>query len=188
MNATPNGFARRWRALCAAGLGFAIALMSPPATRAAEIVPSIGLTRAADSDEIESNYGLALRGSLMIPLVQSEIGVSYRREEYFGGDLAVKMIPVTASLLLRPVPSLHADAGVGWYHTKYDYRDPLVEDETRQVFGVHLGGGLQVPLAPMAALDLTGRYVFLQDQEAKLVPGTFSPDFWSMSLGVALKL
>ncbi|HET9950881.1 MAG TPA: outer membrane beta-barrel protein [Candidatus Eisenbacteria bacterium] len=160
------------------------------AARAVELVPSYGLTRATDGDQTKSNVGLALRTGLAGPVLQSEIGVSYRSEEYYDGALKVKMIPVTASLLVRPIPSLHADAGVGWYHTNYDYAAsaPALSDETKQQFGVHLGGGLEMPLAPKMALDLTGRYVFMESQESKLIPTTFDPDFWSMSLGLAFKL
>jgi opacity protein-like surface antigen len=165
----------------------AAAVMGARTAHAAEIIPSVGLSRATDGDETKSNVGLALRGDLAGPVLQSEIGVSYRSEQYFDGALKAKMIPVTASLLVRPIPTLHADAGVGWYHTKYDYAAPIA-DETKQQFGVHVGGGLQVPIAPRAALDLTGRYVFMKDQESKLVPTTFDPDFWTMSLGLALKL
>lgn len=181
-------FRRRYVARAAAGLGIAAALWSAPVAGAGEVVPSIGLTRAADSDETKSNLGLALRGNLAGPMVQAELGVSYRKEEYFDGDLAVRTIPVTASVLVRPVPSLHADVGAGWYHAKYEYADALLlADETKQEFGVHLGGGLQVPMTPRAAIDLTGRYVLMRDQESKLVPEKFNPDFWTMSLGLALK-
>jgi hypothetical protein len=48
-----------------------------------------------------------------------------------------------------------------------------------------LGGGFQVPLAPTVALDLGGRYVMLRDQQSHLVPETFDPDFWMLSLGLA---
>lgn len=179
---------RRRAAMCVAGCGIVATLLSGPVSRAGEIVPSIGLTRAVDSDATKSNLGLALRGNLAGPMVQAELGVSYRREEYFDGGLSVRMIPVTASLLVRPVPTLHAGVGAGWYHAKYDYADALLlADETKQQFGVHLGGGLQVPVAPRAALDLTGRYVFMKDQESKLVPQKFNPDFWTMSLGLAFK-
>jgi len=165
----------------------AAAVIGATSAHAAEIVPSIGLTRATDGDETKSNVGLALRGNLAGPVLQSEIGVSYRSEQYFDGALKAKMIPVTASLLVRPIPEVHGDVGVGWYHTKYDYAAPIA-DETKQEFGVHVGGGLEVPIAPRAAFDLTGRYVFMKDQESKLVPETFDPDFWTMSLGLALKL
>jgi hypothetical protein len=178
---------RDWAIGAAIATLIAAALHGTADSRAAEIVPSFGLTRAADGDETKSNLGLALRTDLAGPYLQSEIGVSHRKEEYFGGGLKTRMIPLTASLLLRPVPSLHADAGVGWYHTKYDYENPALEDETDQKFGVHVGGGVQMPLAPKAAIDLTGRYVFMKDQESKLVPATFDPDFWTMSLGLALK-
>jgi len=178
------------RAACGIGIAALLCAASTMQARAAEIIPSVGLTRATDADETKSNVGLALRSSLAGPVLQSEIGISYRSEQRYDGALKVKMIPVTASLLLRPVPTLHADAGVGWYHTKYDYAEgPLApSDETKQQFGVHLGGGLQVPIAPRAAIDLTGRYVFMKDQESKLVPTTFDPDFWTMSLGLAFKL
>jgi hypothetical protein len=164
------------------------ALAMPAVVRATEIVPSIGVTRTVDNDESKSNLGLALRGNVAGPAVQTELAVTYRKDEYFGGGLETKTIPIMASLLLRPVPSLHADVGVGWYHTKYDYASAALEDETKQDFGVHVGGGLQVPIAPKAAIDLTGRYGFMKDQESKLVPETFDPDFWTMSLGLALKL
>lgn len=165
----------------------ALLLTVAPAS-GAEIVPSVGLTRSVDGDQSKSNIGLAVRGSLVPRLLQSELGVSYRREEYYDGGLAVKQWPITASLLVSPVPTLHGDAGVGWYNTTYNYRDPLLQDETKQEFGVHLGGGLKIPVAPGAALDMTGRYVFLQSQESRLVPSKFDPDFWTLSLGLALRL
>lgn len=169
-----------------AAMGLLLATAVPAA--GTEIVPSVGLTRSTDGDQAKSNVGLALRGTLVPRLLQSEIGASYRREEYYDGALAVKQWPVTASLLVTPLPSLHGDAGVGWYHSTYDYRDPLLQDETKQQFGVHVGAGIRMPLAPAAALDLTGRYVFLRNQESRLVPQKFDPDFWTLSLGLAVRL
>lgn len=173
-------------------VGAALLVAGPAvsASRAAELVPSVGLTRSTDSDDTKSNVGLALRGNMAGPVLQSELGVSYRSDAYYGGALKVKQIPVTASLLVFPIPTLHADAGVGWYNTKYDYDAtfPPSADETKQQFGVHLGAGLQFPLAPKVGVDMTGRYVFMKDQESRIVPTTFNPDFWTMSLGLAFKL
>jgi len=166
----------------------ALPLIAPGSVRAAELIPSVGLTRSVDSDEAKSQIGLALRGSVLPGILQSELGVGYRQDQYAGGALEVKQIPVTASLLLTPIPTLHGDAGVGWYNTKLDYQDPLIQDETKQKFGVHVGGGFKIPLAPMAAVDVTGRYVFLQKQESRLVPRTFDPDYWTLSLGLAFRL
>ncbi len=61
-----------------------------------------------------------------------------------------------------------------------------VQDNTTTQFGVHVGGGLRVPIAPAAALDLGGRYVMMRKQESPLVPRRFDPDFWSTSLGLAI--
>lgn len=181
---------RAYRRASAVALAIGLAallVLASSAARAGELVPSIGLTRSADSDETKSYLGLAMRGWLIPPLIQTEIGIAYRSEELFGGSLKEKMIPVTASLLLRPGRILHADGGAGWYHTKLDYENPALSDETTQKFGVHVGGGIQVPLGTTAALDMTGRYVFLEDQESKLVPTKFDPDFWTMTLGLALR-
>jgi len=171
---------------CSLLLGAALILGAGTAS-ALEIIPSYGLTRSVDSDDTESLLGLALRGSLISNVVQTEIGAQYRSESLYGGDLKTKMWPVTASLWFSPVRSLYAGAGVGWYQTTFDYADELnIDDHTEQEFGVHVGGGLRVPIVPQAALDLQGRYVFMQDQESQLVPESFDPDFWSLSLGLAI--
>jgi Outer membrane protein beta-barrel domain len=175
-------------ALLAAALSVApLLLVAAHPARAIEVVPSVGLTRAVDVDQVKSEVGLALRGPLVPGILQTEVGASYRSESRFDGDLKVRQWPITASLWLTPVPALYAGGGVGWYNTSYDYQPPI-EDETRQQFGVHVGGGIKMPLAPAVALDLGGRYVFMHSQESKLVPDRFDPDFWTMSLGLAFGL
>lgn len=167
------------------GLG---AFGSATLARGAEIIPSLGMTRAVDGgDESRLSAGLALRGTIL-PFLKDEIAISYRSESRFDGALTLRSYPVTASLWLSPIPTLYAGGGVGFYNTTFDYDQdivPLVRDETRQEFGVHLGGGLRVPLAPAASVDLQGRYVMMRDQESPLVPERFDPDFWSVNLGLA---
>ena len=167
---------------------FIIALLvGLSAAHATEIVPSIGLTRAADgSGETKTFYDLALRGS-MVPLLKHEIAVGYRSEEYFGGDLKVTMVPVTASLWLAPVPLVYAGAGVGLYASAYNYRDIIIPDTSKQNFGAHLGAGLNFPLAPMVAVDLNSRYVFMGEQATALQQGKLNPNYWSTSAGIAIK-
>ena len=174
----------------AAGIAGLLLLASVSGARATELVPSFGLTRTVDSDQANSNFGLALRGDIAGRVLQTELAASYRSQTYADGAVKTRMIPLTASILVRPISMVHADAGAGWYHTKYEYPNApgSPSDDTIQQFGVHVGGGLEVPLAPRTALDLTGRYIFLENQEAKLVPQTFDPDFWSMSLGLAFRL
>lgn len=177
------------RALTVTMLLFAVLFAAlPSVSGAAEIVPSYGLTRSVDGgDEVKGMFGLALRGNLIPNVLQSEIGAGYRTDEIAGGALDVRQWPITASLLLTPMNVIYAGAGVGWYHTTYDYEDDTLGDETVQKFGVHVGGGVKVPVAPRVALDLSGRYVKLQDQESKLVPDKFDPSFWTLSMGLALK-
>lgn len=167
--------------------GAAALSIVPSSSHAAELVPSYGLTRSVDGDQVKGSFGLALRGNIIPNLLQSEIGAGYRTEDMNNDAIHVKQWPITASLLLSPMNVVYADAGVGWYHTTYDYQDPLIADQTVQKFGVHLGGGFKVPVAPKVALDLSGRYVHLQDQESRLIPEKFNPSFWTLSMGLALK-
>ena len=154
---------------------------------ATEVIPQIGITRSVDSDETGTSIGMALRGNLVPHLVQTELATSYRSETLYDGGLETTTWPITASLLLTPVPALYAGAGVGWYHTTFDYvSSGSADDKTTQDFGVHVGGGLRVPLAPTMAVDFGGRYVFLQDQESALVPEKFDPDYWTLSAGLAI--
>jgi hypothetical protein len=157
-------------------------------SQAGEIVPAVGMTKSVNGDDNASFFGSLSFRSQLLPMIKSEIGVAYRQEERFNDQLKIKQWPVTASLYFNPVPVLYAGGGVGWYNTTFDYKDnTLVQDETKQDFGVHLGGGFQVPIGPAAALDLNGRYVMLRDQENRLIPEKFDPDFWTTSLGLAFK-
>ncbi len=156
---------------------------------AGEIIPSIGLSKPIEGNaDAKAFGGLALRGNLL-PMIKTELAIAYREESRFDDALKLKMWPVTGSVYLQPIPMLYAGAGVGWYNITYDYSDdvPLLQDETKQEFGVHVGGGLAVPLAPMVGLDFNGRYVMMREQDAKLVPEKFDPDFWTASAGLAIK-
>jgi hypothetical protein len=176
------------RALVASLLITVLALVATRSAQAVEIIPSVGITKTAtrSNERAQISGGLALRGSVL-PLLKSEVGVAYRSESRLNGGLDVKMWPVTASLWLQPIPALYAGGGVGWYHTTLDYAQTVpLQDETRQEFGMHVGGGLRVPLASAAALDLNGRYVFMDSQQSQLPPTTWDPDYWTTTLGLAI--
>jgi opacity protein-like surface antigen len=165
-----------------------LVLLGIQTSQAGEIVPSVGLTRTVDSDnDAQMMYGLAFRGALA-PFLKSEIGIGYRNETVVDDALDVRTWPVTASLYLTPGPVFYAGAGVGFYNTTFDYAEGLpFEDETQQDFGMHVAGGFNVPLATNLALDLNGRYVWMEDQESPMLPTSFDPDFWTSSLGLAIK-
>ncbi|MEO5988573.1 MAG: outer membrane beta-barrel protein [Candidatus Eisenbacteria bacterium] len=156
---------------------------------AVQLIPSIGLTKAVDdrSGDAKAYGSLALRSSLA-PFLDFELGIAYREQSYFDDQLKLRMWPVTASAWVRPVPTLYAGAGVGYYPTTFDYADAVpIEDSTSDRLGVHLGAGVDLPLGPRLALDLHGRYIMLREQHSRLVPETFDPDFWNASLGLAIK-
>jgi len=155
--------------------------------RAAEIIPQIGMTRSIDGgDEAKSAYGLAVRGDLA-PMLQAEIGGSYRKEPQFAGAMDVVQWPVTASLWVRPLPAIYAGGGAGWYHTTLQYADHALPSTTTEKFGAHLGGGIELPVVPrVASLDLSGRYVYLGSQTTELPLDRWKASFWTTTAGLAL--
>lgn len=161
---------------------------SSPA-QAIEIIPAAGVTRSVDSEEVKPFGALFLRTPLVPGLLKTELAVAYRSDTYFDGNLKVRQWPVAASLWLAPGNRVYGGAGVGWYHTTLDYEESTgFEDQTKQKFGVHVGGGLGFPLTRGIGLDLHGRYVMLRDQESRLVPEKFDPDFWVLTLGLNFQL
>ena len=169
-------------AMFSCGLVAALAVTA----RGAELIPSVGMTRAKDADQAKTSAGLALRAPMVQGLMDAEIGAGYRSEDYYSGNLTVHTWPVTASLWLTPLKMVYAGGGVGWYNNSFHYNNSALQDETTQKVGVHLGGGLKVPLGEKTAMDLNGRYVFMQKDESKLVPTQFNPDSWTTSLGLAI--
>lgn len=167
-----------------------VAMAFAASATATEIVPSIGWSKTVDGNGDAKVFGgLALRSEIL-PMVKGEVAAGYRKESLFAGALEVKQWPVTASLYFTPLSMLYAGAGVGWYHTSYDYADDqptIFQDDTSDDFGVHLGGGLQMPLTPAAAIDFNGKYVMLRETDSRLVPQRFDPDFWSASVGLAIR-
>lgn len=180
------------RAVIGTVLFVVLLLVGVRIANAGEVVPAVGLTKSVNGDDNARLFGsLAVRGELL-PILKTEIGVSYREENITDDTrLKLRMWPITASLWVSPFPAIYAGGGVGWYHTTYDYdqdRIPFpVRDETRQDFGLHLGGGVQVPVGPSVGLDLHGRYVMMREQDNRLIPQRFDPDFWMSSLGLAFK-
>ena len=158
-------------------------------SRAMQIIPSVGLAKSTDSDAGDAKlYGsLALRAPIL-PFLSAEGGIAYRDESFFNDDLKVRMWPVTVSLWLTPVPVLYVGGGIGWYRTTYDFRSTLpLKDTTTNKVGLHLGGGVVLPLTPGLGLDLNGRYIFMQKDDSIEFPKEFDPDFWNASLGLAIK-
>ncbi len=89
------------------------------------------------------------------------------------GDLKVRSVPTTVSAKVY-VPlvavSPFAEAGAGWYHMIYDYSSNLesagLSDRSETTFGWHVGGGVEVPVAPRISVYGEGRAVFVDPDHA----------------------
>jgi hypothetical protein len=166
-----------------------VATTSASAAGTIEIIPSLGATKSTDSNagDAQGFGGVAIRAALL-PFLKAEGGIAYRQESFADGDLKVRQWPVTVSLWAVPVPMLYAGGGVGWYRTTFDHAESVpLKDTTTRKMGVHLGGGVEVPIAPRLGLDLSGRYIFMQANSSDIqLPTTFNPDFWTLSLGLAI--
>jgi hypothetical protein len=167
----------------------AVLAMTPAIGRAMEVIPSLGVSKATDTNAGDAKFsaGVALRAPLL-PFLKLEGGIMYRQDTFFNDNLKVRMWPVTVSAWLAPFPVVYAGGGVGWYRTTYDYKTALpAKDWTTSKVGVHLGGGVCLPIAPKLALDLNGRYVFMQQNNDIDLPSSFNPDFWNASAGLAIQ-
>ena len=174
------------RAVVGALIFLALLLVGIQTARASgnQVISSIGLTRSAHGDAIVTPYAqLALR-THWTSAVMSEVGAGYRQDKFNGGDVTVKSWPVTASLWLSPMPALYAGGGIGWYQSSVDYSDRVpYHNFTTQKFGLHLGGGMTIPVTPAVGLDLGARYVFLEKENRNDL--AFNPSHWTTSAGLA---
>lgn len=168
-----------------------LATMLPTAAQAWELIPSLGVTKSTDDNAADAKGfgGLAVRVPLL-PNLKAEGAIGYRQDSFADGNVKVRQWPITASLWLAPLPAVYIGGGLGWYHTTLDFAETLpIEDATNMDMGVHLGGGVGMPIGPNLGLDLNGRYVFMQSDNDNLqLPTTFDPDFWSVSLGLVFTL
>lgn len=159
-------------------------------SHAVEVMPSVGIARSTEGGDSRLYSGLSLRHGLA-PFMQADLGVAYRKEQFSNNAGSATTWPVTASLWFAPIPFLYAGGGVGWYHTSFSFDGvPLAGTlaATDQSFGTHVGGGMRMPLAPMIGLDLNARYVHLQSSDDPGVPSNYDPKFWSVALGLGVKL
>ena len=122
--------------------------------------------RNQETEEGTSMIGamLRLRGGLL----GVEGAIDYKNED-MGGDVELKTWPVTASLMIYPLPVVYALGGLGWYNSTIS--SPLFDDQTDSQLGYHLGAGVEVPMAPTVSLTGDFRYHFV-DYEFEDIPST----------------
>lgn len=136
------------------------------------------------SSESNSNMlGVQLR--LRGPVIGVEGAIDYRNDD-LGGGIELKTWPVTASLLVYPIPTAYALAGLGWYNTTLDFpSNSAFENNTQTALGYHFGAGVELPLAPMFKLLGDVRWQFV-DYEFDDIPssiGKVDADSYSFNAG-----
>lgn len=150
------------------------------------IGPQVGWHKAADADDGKFLFGAALKLKLTNAL-GFEGSLNYREEEYRNGAIAVSQWPVLLSGLFYVTPEIYGLAGVGWYNTKIEFDNAIIDrpDRTSQEFGWHFGAGVDIPLGEAAFLTTDFRYTFI-DYEFEEVPGAgeISSDFFIVKAGL----
>ena len=174
----------------------AFALMFIAGSRAyaqgAYLGPQLGIYNARDADNAKLMGGAALRLNLS-PALGIEGSINYREEEYAQGKVTARSWPVMVTGLLYPVPVLYGAIGVGWYNTTLDYDGGKIgreiNSETKQKFGWHFGGGVELPVGSTAKLVGDIRYVFL-NYNFKALPGSngVNSDFYVITAGLLFGL
>lgn len=137
---------------------------------------------------IEDNSGMIgamvrLRSAMFFGL---EGAIDSRNEELNDGS-ELRSTPITASVMVYPVPVIYGLAGLGFYRTTLEVSG---NETTDTQLGYHFGAGVEAPLIPL--LKLTGdiRYQFVDyefDDIAESL-GKVEADGYAISAGLILYL
>jgi len=158
--------------------------------------PQIGIYKAQDADDVRIMGGAALRLKFS-EVLGVEGSINYREEKYANGFATVKSWPVMVTGLIYPIPVVYGAIGAGWYNTSIEYNLPAgflggpstIASETKQEFGWHFGGGVELPLGAVAKLVGDIRYVFL-NYEFQRFPGSdgVNSNFYVVTAGLLFGL
>jgi len=135
------------------------------------------------TDDNSSMLGAQVR--LRGTVIGVEGAIDYRNED-LGGGLELKSWPVTASLLVYPIPPVFALAGLGWYNTTLSFpANSIYDSNTQTELGYHFGAGVELPVAPMFKITGDIRWQFI-DYEFDEIPssiGKVDANSYSLNAG-----
>ena len=134
----------------------------------ARLGPLVGLYKGRDADGYRVIGGAALRFRLS-DMIGIEGSINYRKEEYNHESVDVQSWPLMVTGLLYPIPFVYGAVGAGWYNIVVSYHVPpgtpvsltSVSGETKQQFGWHCGGGVELKVFSFVTLVGDIRYVML---------------------------
>lgn len=174
--------------------GLALAVLAPVAHGSSISLsagPQVGWSYTADTEVSSPIFGGAVRLRLL-DFISGEVAASYRSEDVETGG-TIETIPVQVSAMLHIVPAVHATVGVGWYRVDANLDAVGMTlrsfDDQASDAGLHVGGGVDVPLSPRLSLNLEARYVFLgYDLRESTDLLDVKADFLQLGCGILLQL
>jgi len=127
-----------------------------------------GLYKSTDADSYKVYGGVQARWRVF-PAMSLEGTFDYRSSESYPDNTKVTSYPILASALFYLIPgakiSPYLLGGLGWYYSKIE--DSSGSSTTNKP-GIHLGGGLDIPLSPDISFNADLRYYFLDYNDQKL--------------------
>ncbi len=144
--------------LCFSALIFAVVATAMPAHAGVGLGARGGVIRNPDDDDNMETWGghVRFKGGL----VGLEVAVDRWTREV--GNTEITMTPVTAGLLLYPIPFAYVGAGAGRYGSTIDSPGFLgLTDDSDAAAGYHVGAGLEIPVLPPLRVTGDVRYMFV---------------------------
>jgi opacity protein-like surface antigen len=127
-----------------------------------------GWYKSNDADDGKLYGGFQARWRIF-PALAIEGSIDYRTEESFPNNRKITNYPVLVSALFYLIPGAKVSpyllGGVGWYYS--ELKDNLGTTYSND-FGAHVGGGLDIPLAPQVVFNADLRYYFLNFDNVKV--------------------
>ncbi|MBM4170481.1 MAG: porin family protein [Ignavibacteria bacterium] len=118
-----------------------------------------------------------------------EGSVGYKVEEFFDGLIETTSYPIMVTALLKILPFIHAEAGLGWYNTKITYKGALsaIPSSTQKEVGYHAGAGAEIELGNLL-LTADLRYVKMGELKDLKNVSNLKSDFIAIVGGVMFRL
>jgi opacity protein-like surface antigen len=154
------------------------------------IGPAGGYLRARGADRGTWFGGVQARLHFL-GFLAAEAAITFHQNRYQDDAVVVTQYPVQLTAFLYIIPEgpirPYILGGVGWYYSHIEYRDSLqtvFPDKTEQMFGEHLGAGVELMLGPRLSVDVDFRYIFLNPTNDQVLHHDFN--YGQITAGVNL--
>lgn len=151
------------------------------------IGPQVAYVKTSDAEKGVFMPAGAVRLNLGGLAIEGSIG--YKTEEYANGVIKTTTYPIMATAMLKLLPLIHIEAGLGWYNTKIEYSGILgtMPSETQKEVGYHAGAGVELDLG---GAIITGdfRYVKMGNIKDIKISKDLKSDFIAIYGGLMFRL